>query len=78
MNYTTISIKEDTKGELTKLKSKFNSKSMDELLKILIAQAKKNYIDEFSKDFKARLKEKGLELDDILKAGEQIRKELLK
>jgi predicted CopG family antitoxin len=77
MNYTTISVKEDTKGELKKLKSKFNTKSMDELLKILISQAKEQYIDEFSRDFNERLEDKGLSLDDILQAGERIRNELI-
>ncbi len=78
MSYTTISIKEDTKKELKNLQEIYKTKSMDELLKILIVQAKKKDIDNFSEDFKARLKERGLTLDDIIKSGEIIRKEILR
>ncbi|MEJ2249318.1 MAG: hypothetical protein P8Y97_06615 [Candidatus Lokiarchaeota archaeon] len=77
MDYTTISIKKETKKELKKLKSQFESKSMDELLRILILDAKKKYIDEFSKDFKQRLEEKNLTLKEIIEAGEKVRKEIL-
>ena len=78
MSHTTISIKEDTKKELKKLQEIYKTKSMDELLKILIIQAKKKYIDNFSEDFKARLRERGLTLDDIIKSGEEIRNEILR
>jgi len=78
MSHTTISIKEKTKKELKKLQEIYKTKSMDELLKILIVEAKTKYIDEFSKDFKERLKEKNLTLEDIIKSGEEIRKEILK
>ena len=60
MTFTTILIKEKTKKELKKLQEMYESKSMDELLKKLIVQAKKKYINEFSKDFKTRLNERGL------------------
>lgn len=51
---------------------------MDELIKKLIIQAKKEYINGFTKDFKSRLEEKGLTLEDIVKSGEKIREEILK
>ena len=41
MSHTTISIKEDTKKELKNLQEIYKTKSMDDLLKILIVQAKK-------------------------------------
>jgi len=78
MSFTTISIKEKTKKELKKLQEMYDAKSMDELIKKLIIQAKKEYINNFSKDFKSRLKEKGLTLEDIIKSGEKIREEILK
>lgn len=78
MSHTTISIKEKTKKELKKLQEIYKTKSMDELLKILIVEAKTKYIDEFSMDFKSRLAEKNLTLEDIVKSGEEIRKEILK
>lgn len=76
MSHTTISIKEETKKELKKLQEIYKTKSMDELLKILIIQAKKRHIDDFSKDFKARLTERDLTLEDIIKSGEEIQKEI--
>ena len=51
---------------------------MDELHKKLIVQAKKQYITEFTKDFKNRLSEKGLTLEGLIKSGEKIRGEILK
>lgn len=78
MTFTTISIKEETKKELKKLLDTYETKSMDELLKLLIIQAKKRFIDEFSEDFQARLKERNLTLEDIIKSGEEIRKEILR
>ena len=78
MTFTTISIKEKTKKELKKLQERFDSKSIDELIKKLIVQAKKKHINEFSKDFKTRLNQKGLTLEDIIKSGGKIREEILK
>ncbi|MGV9171944.1 MAG: hypothetical protein ACOC44_14235 [Promethearchaeia archaeon] len=78
MNFTTISVKKKTKAELKKLKQLYEAKSMDELMKKLIFYAKKKYIDEFSKDFKSRLNEKGLSLEEINESGEKIRKDILK
>jgi hypothetical protein len=78
MPYTTISIKEGTKKELRRFKEIYETKSMDDLLRILITQEKKRRIDEFSDDFRKRLKEKNLTLEDIIKSGEEIRAEILK
>ena len=65
-----------TKKELKKLQEMYEVKSMDELIKKLIIQAKKEYINGFTKDFKSRLEEKGLTLEDIVKSGEKIREEI--
>ncbi len=78
MTYTTISIKKTTKKELKRLKEIYETKSMDELLRILIVQEKKRRIDEFSDEFRRRIKEKNLTLEDIIKSGEKIREEILK
>ncbi len=78
MTFTTISIKERTKKELKKLLEMYDAKSMDELIKTLIVQAKKDYINRFSKDFKKRLEEKGLTLEEIIKSGEEIREDILR
>jgi len=78
MTYTTISIKEKTKSELKKLNLFYNASSMDELVRILIAQAKEKYINDFSKDFQLLLKERNLTLEDIIKSGEKIREQILK
>ncbi len=78
MTYTTISIKDKTKKELKELLSLYNAKSMDELLKLLIIEAKKKKIDDFGIEFQKKLKEKNLSLEDIIKSGEEIRAKILK
>jgi len=78
MTYTTISIKDKTKKELKNLLSIYNAKSMDELLKLLIIEAKKKKIDDFGIEFQKKLKEKNLSLKDIIKSGEEIRAKILK
>ncbi len=78
MTYTTISIKDKTKKELKNLQLIYNAKSMDELLKILIIEAKKKKIDDFGIEFQKKLKEKNLSLEDIIKSGEEIRAKILK
>lgn len=78
MTFTTISIKNNTKKELKKLQEMYEAKSMDELIKRLIAQAKKQYITDFSKDFKNKLSEKGLTIESLVKSGDKIREEILK
>jgi len=78
MTYTTISIKDKTKKELKNLLSLYNAKSMDDLLKLLIIDAKKKKIDDFGIEFQKKLKEKNLSLEDIIKSGEEIRAKILK
>ncbi|MCJ7648785.1 MAG: hypothetical protein MUP85_09255 [Candidatus Lokiarchaeota archaeon] len=78
MTYTTISIKDKTKKELKNLLSIYNAKSMDELLKILIIEAKKKKIDDFGFEFQKKLNDKNLSLEDIIKSGEDIRAKILK
>lgn len=78
MKYTTISIKDKTKKDLKNLLSIYNAKSMDELLKLLIIEAKKKKIDDFGIEFQKKLKEKNLSLEDIIKSGEEIRAKILK
>ncbi len=78
MSYTTISIKDKTKKELKNLQLRYNTKSMDELVKMLITEVKKKKIDDFSEEFQRKLREKNLTLEDIVKSGEKIRGEVLK
>ena len=78
MTYTTISIKDKTKKELKNLLSLYNAKSMDDLIKLLIIEAKKKKIDDFGIEFQKKLKEKNLSLEDIIKSGEDIRAKILK
>ncbi len=78
MEFTFISIKKSTREELKKLQSIYKTKSLDELLKILIIGSKMRNLDRFSEDFKEQLKEKNFTLEDIVESGEEIRKEILK
>ncbi|GAG55639.1 unnamed protein product, partial [marine sediment metagenome] len=56
----------------------YETKSMDELLKILISKEKKRSLDQFSNDFQAKLKEKNLTLEELIDSGEKTRTEILK
>ncbi|MHA1105352.1 MAG: hypothetical protein ACTSPN_06475 [Promethearchaeota archaeon] len=78
MTYTTISIKDQTKKDLKNLLSIYNAKSMDELIKLLIIEAKKKKIDDFGIEFQKKLKEKNLSFEDIINSGEEIRTKILK
>jgi len=78
MTYTTISVKERTKSELKKLNLFYKASSMDELLRILIAQTKEKDVNDFSKEFRLKLEERNLTLEDIIKSGEKIREQILK
>jgi len=78
VEFTSISIKKSTREELKKLQSIYKTKSLDELLKILIIDSKMKNIDTFSEDFKEKLREKNLTLEDIIKSGDEIRREILK
>ncbi len=51
---------------------------MDEILKLLIMDAKKKRIDDFSREFQRKLKEKNLSIEDIIKSGEELRAKILK
>ena len=74
----TITIREKTMEELKRLKNYYQSPSIDDLLNQLINEGKKRLFDEFSEDFKKRLEEKGLSLEDFIESGLQIREEILK
>lgn len=52
--------------------------SIEEWLKKLIFEEKKKRLDEFSDEFKKRIDERNLTLDDIIESGQDIRKEILK
>jgi hypothetical protein len=78
VEFTSISIKKSTREELKKLQSIYKTKSLDELLKILIIDSKMKNLDKFCEDFNEKLSEKNLTLEDTVKSGEEIRKEILK
>lgn len=61
----TISVSGDTRKELLKLKIEEGEKSLDALLKKMIASYKRYKFLKASSLFKKKLKEKGLSIDDI-------------
>ncbi|KXB02148.1 hypothetical protein AKJ44_01300 [candidate division MSBL1 archaeon SCGC-AAA261F17] len=73
---TTISVSEDTRKELTRLKTDLGSRSFDALLKEMLAEMRNRRLEEISKRFRESLKEKGLTLDDIQKEARRIRGEI--
>lgn len=73
---TTISVSEETKKELDRLKVETDSQSMDELLSEMLVEIKNRRFEEFSKAFKKSLAEKGLTIEDIQKEGRRVRREV--
>ncbi|MCD6513788.1 MAG: hypothetical protein ACTSSP_05370 [Candidatus Asgardarchaeia archaeon] len=62
----TISVSNETRKELLRLKIEENVKSIDELLKKMITQYKKIKFLEASQFFRKRVKEKQIDLDELL------------
>lgn len=61
----TISVSEETRKELLKLKIEEGEKSLDSLLRRIIASYKRYKFLKASNLFKEKLKEKGLSIDDL-------------
>ncbi len=73
---TTISVSEEVKKELAKLKIELGYPSMDSLIKDAIVEMRNRKFEDASKLFRERLKEKGLTIEDIQKEGTRIRREV--
>jgi len=73
---TTISVSEETKKELTRLKIDLGYRSMDALLREMLAEVKHRRFEEASELFRKKLKEKGLTIKDVQREGLRIRKEV--
>ncbi len=74
----TISVSEETKKKVEKLKADFGIESMDELLDEMATEMRNNMFEESSEEFRKRLKEKGLTIEDIQEKGREVRRELLR
>lgn len=75
---TTISVSDEVKKELTRLKVELGYPSMDSLLKDLAAEIRIRKFENASKIFREKLKEKGLTIADIQREGSRVRKEIYK
>jgi predicted CopG family antitoxin len=73
---TTISVSEEVKKELAKLKIELGYPSMDSLIKDAIVEMRNRKFEDASRLFKEKLKEKGLTIEDIQKEGTRIRREV--
>lgn len=73
---TTISVSEETKKKLDRLKVDLGSKSMDELLREMVTEVRNRRLEESSEAFRKRLKEKGLTIEEIQEKGREVRREL--
>lgn len=73
---TTISVSEEAKKELAKLKIELGYPSMDSLIKDAIVEMRNRRFEDASKLFRERLKEKGLTIEDVQKEGARIRREV--
>lgn len=73
---TTISVSEETKKKLDRLKVDLESRSMDELLSEMVAEVRNRKFEESSEAFRKRLEEKGLSIEDVQEEGRKVRKEI--
>jgi len=73
---TTISVSEEVKKELAKLKIELGYPSMDSLIKDAIVEMRNRRFEDASKLFKEKLKEKGLTIEDVQREGTRIRREV--
>ena len=75
---TTISVSEEIKKELARLKIELGYPSMDSLIKDAIVEMRNRRFEDASKLFREKLKERGLTIADIQREGSRIRKEVFK
>lgn len=75
---TTISVTEEVKKELAKLKVELGYPSMDSLIKDAIADMRNRRFEDASKLFREKLKEKGLTISDVQREGALIRREVFR
>lgn len=73
---TTISLSEETKKKLDRLKVDIGSQSMDDLLNVMLVEMKNRRFEESSGAFRKRLEEKNLTIDDVQREGRRVREEL--
>lgn len=73
---TTISVSEETKKKLDRLKVDFGSHSMDELLREMVTEVRNRRLEESSEAFRKRLEEKGLTIEEIQEKGRKVREEI--
>ncbi len=73
---TTISVSEETKKELARLKIELGYPSMDSLIKDAIVEMRNRKFEDASKLFREKLKEKGLTIEDIQRESALIRREV--
>lgn len=73
---TTISVSEEAKKELARLKIELGYPSMDSLIKDAIVEMRNRKFEDASKLFREKLKEKGLTIEDIQRESALIRREV--
>lgn len=73
---TTISVSEETKKKLDRLKVDLGSRSMDDLLNVMLVEMKNRRFEESSEAFRKRLKERNLTIDEVQREGRRVREEL--
>ena len=75
---TTISVTEEVKRELARLKVELGYPSMDSLIKDAIVELRNCRFEDASRLFRQKLREKGLTVADIQKEGMKIRREVFR
>ncbi len=73
---TTISLSEETKKELDRMKIDLGCRSMDALLKEMLTETRNRRFRNSSELFRKKLEEKGLTIGYIQREGRRVRKEI--
>jgi hypothetical protein len=73
---TTISLSEDTKRELDRMKVDLGYRSMDALLKDILADVKNQRLEESSELFRRSLRDRGLTIKDVQVEGRRMRRQI--
>jgi len=72
----TIALPKDLHRELVNLKLELGNKNTAELIEKLIVEYKKRQFQEFSREVRKRMKEKGISFEELLKRSKKIREEI--
>jgi len=75
---STITVSEEVRRKLMGMKLELGYRSVEELLKAMIADFEEKQLEKASESFRKKLKERNLTLEGIMRENEKIRREIYK